>query len=99
MLRLCLDSGRNYKDVTLEAEITLHDLEKSSLSGATSATLSGFRCDHDLNLVLSGANMVDGTMDIGQGALTILLSGASRITLDGKRNRADMNARGASVIE
>ena len=99
VLRIYLTSGKNYKEVTLEAEITLPDLETLFLSGASKATLNRFDFNHDFAFLVSGASIVSGTLNMGAGGLDILLSGASNITLDGNCKDLIINASGVSILE
>lgn len=99
ILRIYLDSGHNYNEVTLEAKITLPDLETLFLSGASNATLTRFDFNHDFAFLVSGASIVSGTLDMGGGNLDILLSGASNITLDGNCKGLIINASGVSILE
>jgi hypothetical protein len=55
-LKIYLDSGYRYKDVTAEADITLPQLNGLSLSGASRADISGFESDHDFDFNVSGAS-------------------------------------------
>ncbi len=95
--KIYLDSGYSYRNVTLEADITLPDLEGLNLSGASQATIPGFDFDHAFHAVLSGASIVIATMNTGN--VDISLSGASRITLEGYGEDLGINASGASMVE
>ncbi len=96
-LRIRLADGHYYRDVTLEARIALPALERLSLSGAASATLSGFRSDEDFAVELSGASSVEG--DVSTGDIACELSGASNLTLEGAGASLDLRASGASSAD
>jgi hypothetical protein len=94
-LKIYLDSG-SYQQVTLEANITLPDLEGLFLSGASHAEISGFDFEHDFELELSGASSASGTMNTGK--VIGDLSGASRLSLEGIGEGLDIDVSGASTL-
>ena len=87
-----------YVDVTREAIITLPDLRRLELSGASTAGVAGFSASHDMDFELSGASRMElGDMEADDTAMEA--SGASKIT--GEMNMADarFGLSGASTIE
>ena len=96
-LRIRLEDDHYYRDVTLEATITLPAIDRLALSGATSATVSGFHSDDDFKAELSGASSAFGSMTTGD--LTCELSGASKLTLEGDGGAAEIHASGASSAD
>jgi len=96
-LEIYLDSGHHYRDITVEADITLPLLEGLSLSGASRAEVSGFMSDHDLAIKLSGASRLSGTIVAADADFDI--SGASRLELDGGGENLKVKASGASDVD
>lgn len=92
---LGLENG-SYRDVTLLADITLPDIQSIELSGASRAEFGDFTIG-DLELSLSGASNIEGTMDAADMIMT--LSGASRVRLVGDADDLDLNASGASHFQ
>ena len=84
-------------DVTLEARITMPDLEALDLRGATSATVSGFRSEGQIDIEVSGASNLDGDMEAERIDLDV--SGASRVMLTGSAVDMTMVGSGASNID
>lgn len=95
-LKIYLDPNYTYEDVTLEADITMPDLEAVDLSGASEAVVTGFDFEHIFEVELSGASSVTGSMNLGM--VKFDLSGASEITLEGYGGDLDIDASGASIL-
>lgn len=94
-LRLSLESGHSYDDdVTLQADITMPELSRLSLSGASRASASGFNSDDPFDIELSGAS--SGTVDVSAGDVDCDLSGASNLTMTGSGADLSLRASGAS---
>ena len=97
-LRIWLRSGYHYRNYTARAEITMPELYRLELSGATSGNIGGFSSAHDFILGLSGASSLN-ISDMTAGDIRFDLSGAS--SLNGSIT-ADGNARfevsGASSV-
>ncbi len=93
-LKIYLDRDRNFRDETIEAEITLPVLEGLFLSGASHADVSGFMSDHDLDIHLSGASRISGTIVASDANFDI--SGASKLSLKGSVENLKVKASGAS---
>ena len=97
-LKLRLERGVSLRgDVTLEAEITMPDLEGLDLSGASVASVSGFQSSSQLDIGLSGASSLDG--DLEAGDIDINASGASRVVLDGSATGLTIVGSGASSLD
>ena len=96
-LEIYLDRGHHYRNITVEADITLPLLEGLSLSGASRAEVSGFMSDHDLDIKLSGASRLSGTIVAVDADFDI--SGASRLELDGVGENLKVKASGASDVD
>ena len=84
-------------DVTLEADITMPDLDDLKLSGAARANLSGFSSSDELEIDLSGASNLDGDLEAGE--VDIEASGASRIVLEGSATELIIEGSGASSLD
>jgi hypothetical protein len=97
-LRLRLERGVSLRgDVTLEAEITMPDLDGLELSGASKASVSGFRSSGRLDIDLSGASSLDGDLEAGE--TDIDASGASRVVLEGTATGLTIEGSGASSLD
>lgn len=97
-LRIWLRSGYHYRNYTARAEITMPQLHRLELSGATSGTIEGFSSAHDFILELSGASSLN-ISDMSAGDIRFDISGASSltgsITADGN---AGLDLSGASSV-
>jgi hypothetical protein len=97
-LKIGLEGGVSLRgDVTLEASITMPNLEGLELSGASSASVSGFRSSDRLDIDLSGASTLDGDLEVAQ--TDINASGASRVVLEGSATEATIEGSGASSLD
>jgi len=96
-LRIRLERGVSVRgDVTLEARVTMPDLEGLELSGASRASVSGFRSSGELDIDLSGASALDG--DLEAGSIDIDASGASTVELEGSAGGLTIVVSGASTL-
>lgn len=97
-LNLGLKSGYNYnfRNVILEAEVSLPRLTEISLSGASYANIWGFESNESLQLDLSGSSEAFG--DIVAGDARINLSGASEVELHGSSAHVEVDASGSSSV-
>jgi hypothetical protein len=93
---LTRDQRYNIGNATLEAEVTMPELTVLELSGASHATVTGFRTTKKLDLDLSGASSVWG--DLKAGDVRFDLSGASQVQLAGSAGDLMIDASGASVV-
>jgi hypothetical protein len=80
-----------------KAVITLPELRRLDLSGASSGSVSGFKTDKDFALQLSGASSLD--VDLETGDFNANVSGASDLNLYLKAITFDGEASGASTIK
>ncbi len=96
-IKISLEDGYDYHDVTLEADITMPDIELLNLSGATYALITGFDFDHKLTINASGASRIDGALEAGD--VFIDLSGASSIDLNGSGDYLNIDCSGASSLK
>jgi len=83
---------------TLKAKITMPALYGLNLSGASKATITGFKSSKDFNLNVSGASSVD-IDDIEVGDIEFEVSGASKVS--GSVNASDVRfeVSGASEVD
>lgn len=81
---------------TPEIFITMPNLERVELSGATSAKIEGFKGDKII-FDLSGANKTDFEGDYDE--ISIDASGAAEITLDGKNDKLKIDLSGACSLD
>ena len=79
---------------TLEARITMPALVGLDVSGATRASVTGFRSNDDFDARVSGASTL--TLDMEMGRLTGAVSGASDVSGNIKSTSADVELSGAS---
>jgi hypothetical protein len=82
---------------TREVEITMPELARVELSGATQGTISGFESNVDLSVEVSGASKLNG--DIRAGDANFEVSGASTVDLSGSGGALVLNASGASTAD
>ena len=76
-LRIGMKGNDSYRNVTMDAAITMPALDHLKLSGASSATLGSFSSDEALKLELEGASRVDCS-DMAFESAIFDLEGASR---------------------
>ena len=85
------------RNATLEAEVTMPKLTGLDLSGASNATISGFKSTKNLTVDLSGASSLRG--DIGAGDISINLSGSSNANMTGSGGNLTLDASGSSDVD
>ena len=83
---------------TLKAEITMPELHKLGLSGASHGTIQGFSSTHDFVLDLSGASRLD-VNDMSTGDIRFDISGASKVSGDITAGDAGFDVSGASTVQ
>jgi len=88
---------RSIRDTTCEATVTMPELAGVRLSGASHATLRGFRSAKPLSANLSGASRMSGSIECGE--VRFQVSGASRMTPTGAGGDATIDASGASTVD
>ena len=98
-LKIGLKPNRNYtaSNATMEAEITMPELTGLDLSGASQATITGFKSSLDLSVDLSGASSLLG--DIKAAKTSFDLSGGSDANLSGSGQEARIDVAGGSQID
>lgn len=95
-LILSMKSGYNYKNVTLEADITMPDINRLELNGASYALFKNIGLTHNMDLKLSGASRVDGQLNTKD--LYVNVSGASSVEFTGEAANIFIDCSGASHI-
>jgi hypothetical protein len=92
-----LRAGRIYANTALKARIVMPSLRGLQLSGASRARLEAFDPQGPLDVEVSGASALSG--DVHTEELTIVLSGASRLSLSGEGGRLSLHSSGASSAD
>jgi hypothetical protein len=86
------------RQLTIQAEITMPDLDEVQLSGATRADVDGFIVTHSFVAGISGASRLRGTyVTIGDVSFTVW--GASTVELSGSGGDLTPTFSGASRLE
>ena len=80
-LKVGLKTDQRVKDGTFEVELTLPELSGLGLSGASQATLAGFRSENALAVDVSGASRLRGDIEAGDARFDV--SGGGQVTLRG----------------
>jgi hypothetical protein len=98
-LKIGLKPNRNYtaSNATLEAEVTMPELTGLDLSGASQATIAGFKSSNDLSVDLSGSSSLVG--DIEAAKISFDLSGGSDANVSGSGQEATIDVAGGSQID
>jgi eukaryotic-like serine/threonine-protein kinase len=81
----------------LAAEITLPTLAALDLSGASRASVNGFRSENELTLRISGASKLDGSVAVEKADFQV--RGSSTVSLAGSAQTARLAATGASYFK
>jgi hypothetical protein len=84
-------------DIALEAAITMPSLTRLELSGASRATVTGFRSSGPFGAEISGASVLSG--DMQASSMSLHVSGASDVTLSGSAADLTIEASGASDVD
>jgi len=84
-------------NATLEAEITMPELTGLDISGASNASISGFKSTKNLTVDLSGSSSLRG--DIEAGDTSFDLSGSSDVNLTGSAGNLTLEASGSSDVD
>ena len=89
--------GVGFNNTHMEARITMPELTKLTLSGATEGTVRGFKSTNDFETSISGASELD--LDIETGAFTGVISGSSELSARVKSTSTMINLSGASDLK
>jgi hypothetical protein len=90
-------SGVRIQAGTREVEITMPELTGLDLSGATQATITGFKSTKALEVGLDGASSLQGDVEAGDARFDA--QGASEATLSGSGQNVTVAAEGGSTID
>ena len=90
-------SGVRIQAGTREVEITMPELTGLDLSGATQATITGFKSTKALDVGLDGASSLQGDVEAGDARFDA--QGASEATLSGSGQNVTVAAEGGSTID
>lgn len=96
-LYIGLKSGREYVGMTRRAVVTMPELQRLELSGASAGTVSGFASTRSIDFDLSGASTL-AIDDMRADKSRFGLSGASEATGRIMLNEGDFDLSGASSL-
>ena len=77
----------------VKAIVTMPELKRLVVSGASKGTARGFKSSHDFDLELSGASQAE--IDMQTGKTTVTASGAGRVTGELKAQDTNLTLSGA----
>ncbi len=102
-LRIYLNPRHTFTDFTLQAKtlkakITMPALYGLNLSGASKATITGFKSSKDFSLNVSGASSLD-IVDFEVDDIECEISGASKVTGNMNADDVECEVSGASRVE
>ena len=97
-LVITFEKGHNFTMMKApEAEIVLPVMARVELSGASAGHLDGFDSEKEVEIAVSGASKLDGSLAAAKARFDS--SGASLVSLIGKADSADVLAQGASHLK
>jgi len=98
-LRIGLKDSRAFiiNNATMEAEVTMPELIGLDISGASRATITGFKSTEELILDISGSSSLRGDIESGDASLN--LSGSSDANLIGSAGNLTLDASGSSDVD
>ena len=96
-LKITMKPNYAYTNFTHKAVITLPDLYRIDLSGASDGILSGFSSSHEMDFELSGASEID-LSNMKAGDTEFELSGASKVAGSMDMDDARFDLSGASSL-
>jgi hypothetical protein len=88
----------NWNNKRMKAYVTIKTLNKLTVSGASSASITDKINSTDLRVNLSGASSLKGALQVS-GVLKVDASGASTANISGSANEFDVDASGASNVK
>jgi hypothetical protein len=95
-LKVRLQKPPEYRNVTLEANITMPDVSKLDLSGGSHTEITGFNLSHDLTIELSEGSHLDG--NISATNVDMEVSGGSHLELAGSADNLAVVGSGGSHL-
>lgn len=96
-LQVRLKQGYIYHSVTAIAKISMPDIERLDMSGATQGILNDFISTGDITITISGASILT-LSDLSAGDLSMEVSGASNMTGNLTAGDVDFEVSGASNL-
>lgn len=96
-LRIGLTEPDGFTDAVMEALVAMPDLDALVLSGASAANVSGFQSTEPLDVVVSGASSLQGSLEAG--SITFDVSGACSVALRGSAGQLSIAASGSSTLD
>ena len=96
-LHLDLKPNVNLRNATLKAVVTVPELTALELSGASKGVLEDCRAGKSIDIEVSGASRLEGTLESHDTRLS--LSGASHADLKGTAGDLRVNVSGASHLD
>src|SRR5262245_62096674 len=81
----------------IQAKVKMPNLEGVYLSGSSQATVREFKSPTDFKARLTGASVLKGTLEASR--VEVDANGASKVSLKGAANGADLKATGASQLD
>ena len=85
----------SYKNITMNVTIETPDVSLIEATGAASIRLDGFELDHDIQILASGASVINGNLTARE--VTFNLTGSSTVALTGRAN--DLNVYGTGAMQ
>jgi len=95
-LRIGLKGYRSYNSITIEAKITMPDINGINLSGGSQGQVIGFSSSNDLSVTLSGGSGLEGDLKVGDAEFN--LSGGSRLDGDVEAGDTVFDLSGGSRV-
>jgi len=96
-LKIGLAPNRDYASTHATAEVTMPEVTRLELSGASHGTITDFTSTKALAVDLSGASSLHGDIEAGDAGFEV--SGASHVTLSGSGEDVTIDASGASHVD
>ncbi|MBP7866588.1 MAG: DUF2807 domain-containing protein [Acidobacteria bacterium] len=97
VLHVGMQSGHNYSNLGAEVLVVMPELRSFTLSGACEGVLEGEWQVPDIQVSLSGASSLKGTVAAEDGKIEV--SGASSVALNGSARSLVAEASGASRLD
>jgi hypothetical protein len=96
-LLIGMKSGYSYRRLTLEADITMPDIQSLRMSGGSDGTIEGFNSERSLSVDLSGGSELVG--EVGAGDFELSISGGSELELHGSADDLSIKGSGGSGFD
>jgi hypothetical protein len=96
-LKLSIEAPATFFPTSLKVKISMPKIAGINLSGAAKGTIAGFSSTDDLTLFLAGGSALSGSLEVG--IPRFYLSEASKLSLQGKGTRLELDCRGGSKAD